>query len=87
MNTKPEKQSTDASGNSNQKDSAARKEEKLNKQLDQTFPASDPLQVTQPSGQHSGALDDRKSVNSGREKKLAEEIKLNRREGESDKKS
>ena len=51
---------------------------KLDKELKQSFPASDAPSEIQPGKSGSGAPPDRKSVNSGREQKLAEEIELNK---------
>lgn len=49
----------------------------LDRQLKGTFPASDPLSKTQPKKEGAGAPKNRTSVNSGIERKLAEEIELN----------
>ena len=54
------------------------KDDKLHKELKQSFPASDVPAAVQPKKEGSGAPADRKSVNSGREKKLLEEIALNK---------
>lgn len=49
----------------------------LNRELKDTFPASDPPSSTQPEKRAAGAPADRTSVNSGAERKLAEELELN----------
>jgi hypothetical protein len=55
------------------------KDDKLEKELKQTFPASDTPVAVQPKKEGAGAPGDRKSVNSGMEQKLAEELELNKR--------
>lgn len=58
-------------------DTKKKKEEKLEKELKQSFPGSDAPAVVHPPKAGSGAPGDRKSVNSGMEQKLAEEKELN----------
>ncbi len=62
----------------NQASTIKQKDDALNKQLKESFPASDAAAVTQPKKEGSGAPADRKSVNSGREQELADEIALNK---------
>ena len=56
-----------------------KKDEKLEKELKQSFPGSDAPAAVQPSKEGAGAPGDRKSVGSGMEKKLADELELNKK--------
>ena len=55
------------------------KDDKLQKEHKQSFPASDAPSAVQPKKEGAGAPGDRKSVNSGMEQKLAEELELNKK--------
>ncbi len=72
----PDKAKSDSSksGEKEKRDSAAN----LERELKETFPASDTPKAVQPKGEGAGAPAGRKSVGQGMEKKLAEEIELNK---------
>lgn len=55
-----------------------KKDEKLEKELKQSFPGSDTPVAVQPNKEGAGAPGNRKSVESGMEKKLAAELELNK---------